>query len=137
MGFAAAPLALALIILDALGLIPLGAAALTWLGLTLISAAAIYRLLGDLLRTKRDIEQMVRGDEITPTGGRTRIGRELEQAVQRLERESRERTGRMVSDYDGLKRALDALPGPVLLLTAGQIVVRANRAAKEWPWTSG
>ncbi len=129
MGFAAAPLALALIILDALGLIPLG--------LTLISAAAIYRLLGDLLRTKRDIEQMVRGDEITPTGGRTRIGRELEQAVQRLERESRERTGRMVSDYDGLKRALDALPGPVLLLTAGQIVVRANRAAKEWPWTSG
>ena len=90
-----------------------------------------------MLRTKRDIEQMVRGDEITPTGGRTRIGRELEQAVQRLERESRERTGRMVSDYDGLKRALDALPGPVLLLTAGQIVVRANRAAKEWPWTSG
>ncbi|MBT3928626.1 MAG: PAS domain-containing protein [Rhodospirillaceae bacterium] len=129
-GIAAAPLALALIILAALGLIPFGAAALTWLGLTIISAAAIYWLLGDLLRTKRDIELMARGDDITPAGGRSRIGRELAQAVQRLERESRERTGRLVSDHDGLKRALDALPGPVLLLTAGQTVVRANRAAK-------
>ncbi len=129
-GMAAAPLALAFIILSALGLIALGPAALTWLGLTLISAAGIYWLLGDLLRTKRDIEQLARGGEITPGRGRSPIGRELSQAVQRLERESRERTDRLVSDHDGLEHALDALPGPVLLLTAGQTVVRANIAAK-------
>jgi len=126
----AAPLALALIILAALGLIPLGAAALTWLGLTLISAATIYWLLRDLLHTKYDIEQMARGAEITPAGARTRIGREIAQALQRLERELRQRTERLASDHDGLERALHALPGPVLLLTAGQTVVRANRAAK-------
>ena len=129
-GIGAAPLALALIILAALGLIPFGAAALTWLGLTLVSAAAIYWRLGDLLHTKQDIEQMARGAEISPAGARTRIGREIAQALQRLERESRLRTGRLVSDHDGLERALHALPGPVLLLTAGQTVVRANRAAK-------
>jgi two-component system phosphate regulon sensor histidine kinase PhoR len=129
-GIGAAPLALALIILAALGLIPLGAAALTWLGLTLVSAAAIYWLLGDLLHTKQDIEQMARGAEISPAGARTRIGREIAQALQRLERESRLRMGRLVSDHDGLERTLHALPGPVLLLTAGQTVVRANRAAK-------
>jgi two-component system phosphate regulon sensor histidine kinase PhoR len=127
---AAAPLAFGLIILAALGLIPFTAAALTWLGLTLISAAAIYRLLGDLLQTKHDIDQMARGETITPAGGRTRIGREMAQALQRLERESRQRTERLVSDHDGLERALNALPGPVLLLNQGLAVVRANGAAK-------
>jgi two-component system phosphate regulon sensor histidine kinase PhoR len=37
---------------------------------------------------------------------------------------------RLVSDHDGLERALDALPGPVLLLSEGHKVVRANRASK-------
>lgn len=87
-GIAAAPPALALIILAAVGLIPLGVAALSWLGLTVINAAAIYWLLGDLLHTKQDMEQMARGEEITPASARTRIGREMAQALQRLERES-------------------------------------------------
>ena len=129
-GIAAAPPALALIILAALGLIPLGVAALSWLGLTVINAAAIYWLLGDLLHTKQDMEQMARGEEITPVSARTRIGREMAQALQRLERESRLRTDRMVSDHDGLEHALNALPGPVILLNARQTVVRVNRAAK-------
>ena len=129
-GIAAAPLALAFIVLAGLGLLAPGTAVLTWLGLTLISAAAIHWLLGDLLRTKNQLEKLARGGEIEAFAGRTRIGRELTQSLQRLERESSQRLARLVSDHDGLERALDALPGPVLLLNEGHKVVRANRASK-------
>ncbi len=129
-GIAAAPLALAFIVLAALGLLAPAVAALTWLGLTLISAAAIHWLLGDLLQARNQIERLARDGEIAAATARTRIGRELEQSLQRLERESGQRTARLKSDHDGMERALDALPGPVLLLNEGHKVVRANRASK-------
>jgi len=128
---AAAPLALAFIVLAGLGLLAPGTAALTWLALTLLSAAAIRWLLGDLLRTRDQLEQMARGETIEPSDGRTRIGRELAQSLQRLERESSQRSARLKSDHDGMERALDALPGPVLLLSEGHRVVRANRASED------
>jgi len=129
-GIAAAPLALGFIVLAALGLLAPGVAALTWLGLTLVSAAAIHWLLGDLLQARNHIERLARNDETTPPTARTRIGRELTQSVQRLERETGQRTARLRSDLDGMERALDALPGPVLLLNEGHKVVRANRASE-------
>ncbi|MFP6687930.1 MAG: ATP-binding protein [Alphaproteobacteria bacterium] len=129
-GIAAAPLALAFIVLAALGLLAPGAAALTWLALTLIGAAAIHWLLGDLLRTRNQLEQLARGDEIGPAAARTRIGRDLMQSLRRLERETGQRTARLTSDQDGMERALDALPGPVLLLNEGHKVVRSNRASE-------
>ena len=129
-GIAAAPLALSFIVLAALGLLAPGVAALTWLGLTLVSAAAIHWLLGDLLQARNRIELLSRDDEATPPTARTRIGRELNQSVQRLEREIGQRMARLGSDLDGMERALDALPGPVLLLNEGHKVVRANRASK-------
>ncbi len=128
---AAVPLALAFIVLAGLGLLVPGTAALTWLALTLLSAAAIHWLLGDLLSTRDQLDQMVRGEPIDARDGRTRIGRELVQSLQRLERISSERMTRFKSDFDGMERALDALPGPVLLLNEGQNVVRANRASEE------
>ncbi|MDA0231324.1 MAG: ATP-binding protein [Proteobacteria bacterium] len=127
---AAAPLALGFIVLAALGLLAPGVAALTWLGLTLISAAAIHWLLGDLLQVKNQLEQLVRGGAVTAASARTRIGRELTQSGQRAEREIGQRTARLRSDVDGMERALDALPGPVLLLNEGHKVVRANRASE-------
>ena len=129
-GIAAAPLALAFIVLGALGLLSPGVAALTWLGLTLISAAAIHWLLGDLLQIKNQIERLARDEQIDPLIARTRIGREMAQSLHRLERESSQRTARLKSDQDGIERALDALPGPVLLLNEGHKVVRANRASE-------
>ena len=128
---AAAPLALAFIVLAGLGLLAPGTAALTWLALTLVSAAAIRWLLGDLLRTRDQLERLARGEAIAPRDGRTRIGHELAQSLQRLERESGQRTARLKSDHDGMERALDALPGPVLLLGEGHKVVRANRASQD------
>ena len=129
-GIAAAPLALAFIVLGALGLLSPGVAALTWLGLTLIGAAAIHWLLGDLLQIKNQIERLARGEEIATLAARTRIGREMAQTLHRLEREMGERTARLKSDQDGMERALDALPGPVLLLNESHKVVRANRASE-------
>jgi len=129
-GIAATPPALGFIVLAALGLLAPGVAVLTWLGLTLIIAAAIHWLLGDLLRTRNHIERLVRDGEATAPTARTRIGRELSQSVQRLERETGQRSARLGSDLDGMERALDALPGPVLLLNEGHKVVRANRASK-------
>lgn len=128
---AALPLALTFIVLVGLGLLVPADAALTWLALTLISAAAIRWLLGDLLSVRDQLEQMVRGETIEARDGHTRIGRELAQSLQRLERVSIERMTRLKSDHDGMERALDALPGPVLLLNEGQNVVRANRASKK------
>ncbi len=129
-GIAATPPALGFIVLAALGLLAPGVAVLTWLGLTLIIAAAIHWLLGDLLRTRNHIERLVRDGEATAPTARTRIGRELSQSVQRLERKTGQRSARLGSDLDGMERALDALPGPVLLLNEGHKVVRANRASK-------
>ena len=131
MGIAAAPLALGFIVVAALGLLAPGVAALTWLGLTLISATAIHWLHGDLLQVKNQMEQLARGDDAPSISGRTRIGRELTQSMQRLEREIEQRTARLKSGLDGMERALDALPGPVLLLNVGHKVMRANRASEK------
>lgn len=127
---AAAPLTLAFIVLAALGLLAPGDAALTWLGLSLVSAAAIHWLPGDLLRTRNRLEQLARGEASATVAARTRIERELSQAIQRLECESGERAAQLTSDLDGMERALDALPGPVLLLNEAHNVVRANRASR-------
>jgi two-component system phosphate regulon sensor histidine kinase PhoR len=128
---AATPLALAFIVLVAAGLLQPGAAALTWLALTLVSAVAIRWLLADLLRARGQAERMARGEATPAWDGRTRIGREMAQALHRLERQSTEREAHIRSEYDGAKRALDALPGPVVLLSDGLRVLRANRAANE------
>ena len=128
---AAAPLALAFIVLAGLGLLAPSTAALTWLALTLPSSAAIYFFLSDLLSARDQLNKMVRGEIIEARGGHTQIGRELMQSLQRLERASSERVAYFKRDHDDMERALDALPVPVLLLNDGQNVVRANRASEE------
>lgn len=127
----ALPLALAFIVLAGLGLLAPGTAALTWLALTLVSAVAIRCLLSDLVGTRDQLNQMVRGEGIEARHGYTRIGRELAQSLQRLERVSNDRIACLKSDHEGMERALNALPVPILLLNNGQNVVRANRASEE------
>ena len=79
---------------------------------------------------KNQVEKLARGDDVPSASARTRIGRELTRSMQRLEREVEQRTARLKRDLDGMERALDALPGPVLLLNDGHKVVRANRASE-------
>ena len=105
MTIAAAPLALAFIVLAALGLLAPGDAALTWLGLSLVSAAAIHWLLGDLLRTRNRLEQLARGEASATVAARTRIERELSQAIQRLECESGERAAPTITSSNRSHRA--------------------------------
>jgi len=129
--FAVAPLTLAFIVLAGLDLLAPGNAAMTWLALTLLCAIAIRWLLADLLHTRDQMEQMTRGGAIAVRDAHTRIGCELAQSLQRLERKFSQETKRLKSEFDGMERALDALPGPVLLLSESHNVVRANSASEE------
>lgn len=124
-------LALAFLVLGALGLTPPIAAVLAWAGLSLLAAAAVALMLADVGALARHVETSVE-DEGEARQGPAPAGlltRDLAATVERLARLSAENRARLVGERAELERALDALPEPLLLLDSDRRIVRANRAA--------
>lgn len=99
--------------------------------LCFVLSIMVFILMNDLSRLHFIIEQFMVSDELEPIGIRTRIITNLVRSVQKVRRKNFETIKELKYGYNGLENALDALPGPVLLLGADIVVIRANVAAKQ------
>ena len=128
---AAVPLAVAFGALSGVGYLPPGVAVLSWAGLSLLAALIARYALADIVALARHADQLARGETTSDERLGFRVfGRELAAAIGRLQRSADERLARLAAGHDELERALDALPGPLLLINRERTVLRANRAAR-------
>ena len=125
------PLSLAFVIIISLDLMPLIPAISAWGGLIFISFIMVSILLNDLNRLKTIIDHFFDTDDLEPTGIHTRLIKNLVRSLQKLKRNNLETIKEIKKSYNGLEKALNALPGPVLLLGSNVVVIRANVAAKQ------
>ena len=127
----AAGLAVAFILLGALGHINAGPAAVAWAALSGVFGIGVWVFVSDFV----GLLGMASGDHPRDSGDkaprmRTAIGRELRVAIHNLDRAATRRVLRRERDFEGLEVALDALPGPFLQLTTERRIVRANKSAE-------
>ena len=129
---ASLPLGVAFLVLGALGLTPPIAAVLAWAGLSLIAAAVVGLILGQVGALARYVDDSAgsQGEALPSPAPAGTLTRELAPSVERLARLGAEGRAQLASERAELERALDALPEPLLLLDAERKIVRANRAAE-------
>ncbi len=128
---ASAPLALAFLVLAVLGLASPLAAVLAWAALSLLACILVGVALSQFEALRRHLDAAARQD--TPPRSHAPQGfliREASSALERLFRLHAERQMRLERSRREIEHALDALPEPLLLLSAERKIVRANRSAR-------
>lgn len=131
---AAGPAALAFVVLSALGFVPAWIAALSAAGVAAMSGALAGVVLGSLDKLTLYADAVLKHAqdraEALPPPPLPWIGESIADALERLTRTHDESERRLATSFTDLERALEALPIPILLISAERVIVRANRAAE-------
>ena len=102
-----------------------------WITVSTILGSIIYLIQIELDYIKYRIDQLAKHGQLGPINLKIIKGHEISHSLHRLERTIHQNSQDLRSDYDGLEKALNALPSPLLLLNSNQIIIRANTAANE------
>jgi two-component system phosphate regulon sensor histidine kinase PhoR len=119
----------------ALGHMPAWAAAIASLGVTVLGALLARAVLGSFAIVANYAQAVLRwsGERAggpPPAAPNPLLGLGITEAMQRQARLQEESRQRLTTSFADLERALEALPTPLLLVTAERTIVRANRAAE-------
>jgi two-component system phosphate regulon sensor histidine kinase PhoR len=131
---AGGPAALAFGVLAATGHLPAWIAAIAALGVLGVSAALVRIALGSLDKISTYANALLRRAQDRsgrlPASPLPWLGGDIVESLELLARHQDESLRRLGRSFADLERAIEALPSPLLLISAERLIVRANRAAE-------
>ncbi|MGD9539301.1 MAG: ATP-binding protein [Alphaproteobacteria bacterium] len=131
---AAGPAVLAFAVLAGAGYLPAWIAALASFGIAATSAVLVRIALGSLEKIGAYANALLRRAQdrsaALPASPLPWLGGAIIEALELLARHQDESQRRLARSFSDLERAIEALPSPLLLVSAERTIVRANRAAE-------
>ncbi len=131
---AAGPPVLAFAVVASTGYLPGWIAALSAFGVSATAGGLAFVLLGnieELVRYANAVLKHVQDrDQALPPTPLPWLGESIAQSLELLARGQDESVNRLSTSFANLERAVEALPSPILLVSAERVIIRANRAAE-------
>ena len=129
--FMSIPLSLGLVFFTTTSIFDFQTAFYLWIGVSTILGSIIYLIHIELDYIKFRIDQLAKQGQLGAINLKIIKDHEILHSLHRLERTIHQKSQDLRNDYDGLEKALNALPSPLLLLNSNQMIIKTNSAANE------